>query len=517
MSQNNSNNKRIAKNAAFLYLRMIVVTVVSLFTTRIVLQQLGVEDYGLYNVVAGFVSLFSVFITSISSAITRYFNVAIGKKNKNEICSVYNASIRIQVILGVIIFVLLEVIGLWYINYKMVIPVDRLWVANWLFQFSVVTSMLMIVQVPHMSVILSYERLDFFAIVSLLDVILKLIVVYLLILTPNDKLWFYGLWSLLIVVFNNVLYYFYCKKYFNDTIKLKFGIDKALCKRMLSFSVWTFLDPIAYAIRGQGCNMVLNLYFGPLVNAAYGLSNQVAVALDKFAGNFSMAFRPQLIQSYSASDYNRTKRLLFSMSKFSFITQSTIFIAFIFEIENVLNLWLGNDYPDYAIPFTALILVVKNIDSLNTPVTTVVQAIGRIKKYMLYTSITVSTILPITWICLELGMSPISMYVTMVVITILNQCVSVWLLHKYFDSIGILEYCCKVVVPCLVHTIFSIFAMYAVCMLFQPTFGRIIVTGIISILTTSFVAYTITLDSTEKVLVSNAISKIRNKFYGKKN
>lgn len=508
---NSTNNKLIAKNAFFLYFRMIVVTAISLFTTRVVLQELGVEDYGIYNVVAGFVGLFTVLNTSISSAISRYFNIAIGKNDNAEVLNVYNASIRIQAILGFITFILLEIIGVWYINNQMVIPGDRLSVANWLFQFSVASSLLMIVQVPHMSAILSYERLDFFAIVSLIDVGLKLGIVYLLILTPGDKLWFYGLWSLLIVIINNISYHIYCKIHFRETIRLVQDYDKSLCRKMLSFSAWTFLDPIAYSIRGQGCNMVLNLYFGPVVNAAYGLSNQVAVALDRFAGNFSMAFRPQLIQSYSAGNYTRTKRLLFSMSKFSYAIQSTIFIAFIFEIKNVLNLWLGNGYPNYAIPFTALILVVKNINSLNTPITTVVQATGKIKRYMLCTSLIVSSILPITWFCLEIGCNPVSMYITMMILTIINQCYSVYLLNQCFGEVGIIEYCLKIVLPCLTHTLASIVTMFIVNTLLPPSYYRIFISAITSVITTCIIAYTLTLDTAEKAIVKEALRKVVKK------
>ncbi|MDE6870711.1 MAG: hypothetical protein K2J62_01155 [Bacteroidales bacterium] len=511
--QNNSNkNKIIARNAFFLYGRMIVVTIVSLFTTRVVLRELGVEDYGIYNVVGGFVGLFAVLNTSLSSGITRYFNIAIGKSDEDGIHKVYNMAFRIQVFMAIGIVLLLEIFGLWYLNAKMVLPQERIGVANWLFQFSVLSTVIMIIQIPYTSAILSYERLDFYAIVSLIDVVLKLLIVYLLVLTPHDKLWFYGLWTLVITILNFLLYYIYCKKHFSKVIRLKRGFDKFLFKSMLSFSVWSFLDPIAYAIRGQGCNMVLNLYFGPIVNAAYGLSNQIAVALDKFAGNFSMAFRPQLIQSYSAGEYNRTKRLLYSMSKISFIIQSMIFIPLMFEIDNVLHLWLGNNFPSYAIPFTILILIVKNINSLNTPITTVVQATGNIKRYMLLSSIIVSMILPVTWICLELGCSPVSMYIAMVILTAINQYVCVAILHKVFPEIGIMEYLYKVVVPCSIQTIAEIVAMLMLTAFVSPSLVRILLSGCISIIITVSIAFAVTLDSSEKDLVRRVLANVQNRF-----
>lgn len=506
-----ASNRRIARNTLFLYVRMGLVLIVSLYTMRVVLRVLGTEDYGIYNVVCGAISMFSILNTTLSSGINRFYNAEIGKGDEGNVTGVYNAALRIQAILAVLVIFLIEVIGVWYLNNIMVIPEDRLRVANIIFQLSTITLILSIIQAPYSAAIMAYEKMDYYAIVSIIDVLLKFAFVLSLQYISLDKLLLYGGLMVIISLIDFFLYYIYAKLRFCK-LKFKSGADFRTVKSMASFSFWMILDPAAYMIRGQGCNMLLNFFRGPLINAAYGISNQVAGAVDQFSGAVFTAFRPQIIQSYSSGEFSRTKNLMYSMSKINYVLKLAIAVPIIFEVECLLKLWLG-EFPDFTIQFTMVVLCVKTIDTLNSPITTVMMAIGHIKTYMLISFIVVGSILPLTYFFLKWGYSPTSMYVIMLVLTVINQIASVLILRNNFEAFNIREYVKEVILPCVIQTFIVCIGVGILASVLSESFLVFIALFVISVLISSISAYTFVFNSVEKSMIRQGCDLVISKLF----
>lgn len=451
-----ASNHKIARNTIFLYLRLVVVMLVNLYTTRVVLEVLGISDYGIYNVVCGFVSLFGVLNTSLSNGVQRFYNYELGKGGEDSVVKVFNTSITIQVALSIILFIALETIGTWYLNTKMDIPLDRVEAANYIFQFSILSMMFVVLQVPYNAAIIAYERMDFYAIVSILDVSIKLIVVILLPYLSGDKLIIYGLLLSLVGLLNFILYYGYCKRNF---VHLKFRriFDWGLFKTMFTFSGWNLFGTFAYMMKGQGINVLLNAFFGTVVNAANGIATQVSNAIQSLALNLTLAFKPQLTQSYAQGEYTRTESLMFSLSKISYLLVCIISIPIIVDLHFILGLWLGENIPDYTIAFTRLTILTMIISVLNTPITQVIHATGKMRKYQLTTSLIICSILPISWLLLKFGCEAESVFYVGIVITIINQIACAWVLksvfvysiRKYFKQVILF---CILIIPIPIYT-----------------------------------------------------------------
>lgn len=499
MSQIVANNKRIANNTLFLYLRMGLVLVVSLYTTRIVLQSLGVEDYGIYNVVSGFVAMFSFLNTSMSNGVQRFYNFSLGSSYEYTIKDVYNTALQIQGLLAVILLFLLETLGLWYIHTQMVIPLERINAAVWIFHFSVFSLVFLVLQIPYSAAIMAYEKMDYYAYLSIFDVVAKLGIAFAIKYATTDKLILYGALSLLISLICFFLYYFYAKRQFHE-LECDYRIRKQLLKPMLSFSGWNIFGSFAYMIKSQGLNMLLNVFFGPIVNAARGISNMVMSAVQGFQSNIVIAFRPQLVQSYASGDNSRVLKLFYSLSKVSFILLATLSIPIIIELDYILHLWLGDSIPDYTAPFTILVLINMVISSLNTPISQVVHATGKMKTYQLCTSLMICAILPISWIFLKLGFEPISVYWVSLILTVINQVVCNIILKRIF-SYSIKEYCMKVIYPCVIFTILVPIIPIVVSRELSASFTRLMLTGGISVILSIVVTYFLVLDSSEKKVI----------------
>ncbi len=513
---NHSNsNKRIAKNTLFLYIRMAIVLIVSLYTTREVLHVLGAEDYGIYNVVAGFVALFASLNTSLSSAANRFYNHALGEGGENGVSRVYSSTLVIQVFFAVTIFILVEAVGIWYVSTKMVIPDGRLFVAKLLFQYSVASLILLILQIPFSAAVLAYEKMDFYAIVSILDAILKLGIVFLIKLSSIDKLLFYGTLMLAIHILNFLMYVLYTKISFKELHLLR-PIDKELTRSMLSFSGWSLLEPVAYSLRGQGTNMVFNYFFGPIVNAANGIASQISSAVHQFTGNFSIAFRPQIIQSYASGEYDRSKRLVFSMSKINYFLQLMLIVPISFEINYILNLWLGDRVPEYAASFAVYILIVRTINTLNSPLSNLVSATGKIKRYKSASAILVCSIVPLSIVLLQMGLNPNSAYIGMVVITIINQIVCVRNTCLVFPKLSGKEYILKIALPCSRHTLLVVVIPLILFFIMPSSFGRLLLSCFASLFVTCISAFFWHFNESEKAVFKKLFDSIKLKLINKK-
>lgn len=512
MADFSQNNKRLARNTAFLYVRMLFVMFVALFTTRIVLQALGVVDYGIYNIVAGFVSLFSVLNNCLTTGANRFYNYAIGKNDNEGVTRVFNASIKIQLIFLVVLVLLVEFVGLWYINNKMLIPEDRLSAAIILFHSSICSLIFLILQIPFSSAVMAYEKMNFYAIISVIDAIGKLIIAYLIKETSTDKLVLYGWLLTLISIINFILYFSYSIRHF-PALKYSKELDKRLFKSLLTFSSWSMLDPFSYIVRDQGSNMTLNLFFGPIVNAAYGIATQVSGAVSGFASNLSIAFRPQVIQSYSSGNHVRTKKLMISMSKINFILQMVIALPLIFEMDYILKLWLGEAIPQYTSIFAILVLVINSVNTLNEPVSIIMVATGRIKKIKIYSMFIICSVVPLGYLFFNLGMPPYFIYLIMFSLTIINQIGCVLIMYKEFPVISPKDYLKEVVVPCLILTISSLIVPVTITQFLSSSFLRLFVVFACSCFSTSIFAYMICLRKNER---SFALSYINKLIYNKR-
>lgn len=503
---NNSANKRIARNTMFLYIRMAFVLVVALYTTRVILRVLGAEDYGIYNVVCGFVSMFGILNTSLTTGTNRFYNFALGKNDKDEYTSVFNASIRIQFIVVAVLLLLVETLGLWYINNKMVIPVERIEIANIIFQFSVFSLILFVLQIPYSAAVMSYERMDYYAFVSIVDVLLKLVFVFMLQYIDYDKLLIYGILMTITSTVNFGLYFFYCKKNFKET-KFKKSIDKNLFKSLLSFSAWSLLDPFTRTAQTQGSNLVLNFFFGPIVNAAQGVANQISHAIDGFTQNIAIAFRPQIIQSYSSGDYNRTKYLMFGMSRINFILHAILAIPIVFELGYLLDLWLGDTYPEYTKPFACFILFTRTIDCLHAPISLVMVSTGIIKKIKTVSMLIMCSIIPISIACFKFGFPPVLLYAILLLLTITNVVVSSHIMCQTFTAIKFNEYICKIIIPCALFIVIALIPSFIITNSFAPSLYRLLADGLLSVSMSLLIAYKFVLNEKEKGLVKQIIRK----------
>lgn len=445
-----ANNQRILKNSIFIYFRLAMVMAIALYSTRILINSLGILDYGIYNVVCGFVMMFGFLNISMSNGIQRFYNYTLSKEGVNNLSAVYSTSIIIQIIIISIILIFTETIGLWYLNNKMVIPSDKLISANWVYQLSIISLILTILQGPYSATVLAYERMNIYAYISIADAIFKLCAAVIIQYTSSDKLVLYGILICCISLINLVTYFTYNKIKF-PFLKFTPKLQRKLFKQMFSFLGWNIFGSFAYVAKGQGTNIILNNFFGAIVNAANGITVQITYAIQSFASNLVIAFKPQLTHSYAIGDYNRTEHLLFSMSKLSYFLFCIIGIPLICEIEYILSIWIGDTTPPQTSIFCILSIIATGIGCFNTPITQVIHATGQMKQYQIVTSSIICSILPISWIALKLEATAYSVFYITIIITVINQVACVYTMNKVF-RINIRQYIIDVVVKCGIFT-----------------------------------------------------------------
>ena len=479
-------NQRIAKNTLFLYIRFAIVMIANLYITRSVLAALGASDFGIYNVVCGFVAMFGLLNTSMTNGIQRFYNYELGKNGDAAVAKVFNTAIIIQMVLAAVLILLAETIGLWYLNAQMVLPTMRIGAANWIFQFAVVSLLFVIFQIPYSAAVLSYERMDFYTIVSIVEIGLKLIVVVALPYLIGDRLIIYGASLMGVTILSFLFYFFYCFRHF-PMLRFQRMLDKDQFKTMVSFSGWHMLSTSAYLVKGQGINVLINAFFGTIVNAANGIAAQISSAIQTFSMNLVIAFKPQLTQSYAVGDYRRTEQLMCVMSKMSYILMSILAIPVLVEMDYVLRIWLGDAIPEYTDVLAILTIVAMMIGVLNTPITQVVHSVGNIKVYEIATSIVIFSILPISWIFLRLGYDVESVFIVTIVLMLINQIVSLLVLRCIFKfNFG--KYMLSVVVPCVLITIVALVVSMSITGLMSVSFLRFMIVAIVNLLTVAIVA-----------------------------
>ena len=477
MAENNSATKRLFKNTMILYFRQFFIMLVSLFTVRITLKVLGSQDYGIYNVVGGVVVLFSFISNAMSSSVQRYFNFYLGKKDLVKTNQVYSCSILIHVAISIVFIILAETIGLWFTLEKLNVPEERHFVVLIVYEFSIITTIFSILRVPYYALIIAYERMSFFAFLSVIEVVLKLLVSYLLFISPIDKLICYSILLSVVSLIITLIYYFYCKIKFNVARFSKID-DKSLLKEILSFSGWSLFGATADVANTQGTNVVLNLFTNVTVNAAMGIANQVNTAVYSFVSNFQTAFKPQIVKLYAEEGKENFIKLIYRTSRISFLLLSFISIPIILNTNFVLTLWL-HEVPPYAVHFVQLIIVCSLISSWNGPLWMAIQATGNIRTYQLIISLLIFINLPLSIFALWIGLTPDSVLTIRAILLLITTIWRVFFLGKRISlRVG--------------NFIFSVlgrtFVVFAISLCIPFFIGLLIKNSIIYFFVTSFIS-----------------------------
>lgn len=419
-TQTSDNNKRIAKNTLLLYFRMLFMMLVSLYTSRVVLNTLGVVDFGINNVVGGVIAMLGFLTGSLGAASSRYITYDLGKGDLDVMKKTFGNIKSIHYILAGIILLLGETIGLWFMTTKLQIPEGREIAAFWVYQFSILSSMMAVITVPYNATIIAHEKMSAFAYITIVDAVLKLLIVYLLVVIPFDKLIIYAILLFCIQVFDQVVYIAYCSRHFKE-VHTKCCYDKKLFREIFIFAGWTMNGNLAVIGYTQGLNILLNMFFGPVVNAARGIAVQVQNVCQQFCNNFQMALNPQLTKSYAQGDFQMMHRLLVKSSKFSFFILFFIAMPLMFEADIVLKAWLGI-VPEHTVNFLRLIMVVGLLYTLSNPVIVSVHATGRLKNFQLIEGTMLLMIVPIAYFLLKYcGIRPEYVFVVHIIVEICTQ------------------------------------------------------------------------------------------------
>lgn len=484
-----SDNKRIAKNTMFLYFRMFLIMGVSLYTSRVVLRTLGVEDYGIYNVVGGIVTMFSFLNGSLGAATSRYITFELGRRDFEKLNKTFNVALLTHIFIGFIIVALAETIGLWFFYNKMIIPDNRLNAAFWVYQISILSSLVSLTQVPYNAILIAHENMKVYAYVGMVEVFLKLLIVFLIVIAPFDKLVFYALLLFLLNVGIIAFYRIYCIKCYMES-RINICKEKVLYKNMFKYAGSDLIGNVSVLAQGQGLNLLLNVYFGPVVNAARAVAYQVQGAVTQFGSNFMTAVRPQIIKLYAQGEVKEMFKLVYLSSNFSFYLMWLFILPLCLEADYVLSLWLG-EYPDHSVSFLILVFILCLIQTLKTPRTIVFHATGK----LLLANVTIGTLLccafPLAYFFLKMGGEPESVFWAANITMFLSEFVSVFILRKYVEyNIG--NYLLNIHVRCAVVAAVSFVIPYLLYDKFmEPSFLRLVLTCIITTISIIAAVWTI--------------------------
>ena len=427
MSQTLNNNKRIAKNTLLLYFRQLLLMFIGLFTSRVVLNSLGVENYGVYNVVGGIVAMFTLLTGSLSAAISRFINVGLGKGDIGRLNVIFSTAVNVQIGMAILVGLLCEIGGVWFLNTHLNIPIARMEAANWVLQLSIITFCINLISVPYNAAIIAHEKMNVFAYISILEGVFKLIVAYTLYVSPYDKLKTYAVLLTVIAIILRFIYGFYCGKTFKEC-HYHYVFDKQILKDISGFAGWNFFGSGAYLFNTQGVNIVTNLFFGVAANAARGVATQAEGIVKTFVTNFTTAINPQIMKSYAEGNLHYTFSLVCRGAKFSYCLMLIFAVPFMFETETIMTLWLKT-YPPEAPLFLRLSMIGTMFDLLGNSTANAAWATGKIKRYYLYVATIGCLVFPISWICFEIGCPAYTSYIVFAVIYLLLVFVKLWILN----------------------------------------------------------------------------------------
>lgn len=502
-------NQTIAKNTFALYIRMLFLMVVNLYTSRVILDALGVQDYGVYNAVAGFIAMFSMISASLSTAISRFIAFVLGQGDVRKLHKVFCTSLTIQVSIALIVVALVEIFGVWFLNAKMTVPDGREVAANWVLQLSLVTFVINLLNAPYNAALIAHEKMSAFAYIGIFEGCANLAVAYLVMMLQFDKLISYAALICLVALITRIMYAVYCKSNFEECA-FSLIFDKGLFQEMFSFAGWNFVGSASGLLREQGINILFNIYYGPVVNAARGLASQVDAAVNKFTGNFFTAVQPQIIKSYAHSQFDDAHALVLRSSRLAFFMMMAIVLPVISETDFLLGIWL-KDVPEHTVAFVRIVLLSSLFQTFSQPLIHLMLATGNIRKYQLVVGSVNILNFPVAWFVLAVGGSPELSLLTVVVFSIISLLLRVVMLRPMTGFPGS-HFMVAVVFRCL--CVFSVCSVPAICFSFLMPLGviRFMLNSLVTECLLATLVYFIGLDSSERAyIVAKLKTVVRNR------
>lgn len=481
-----SNNKRIAKNTLLLYVRMLFMMVIGLYTSRVILDKLGEVDFGIYNVVGGFVTMFTVISGAMTTATQRFLSFEIGKGKDGNVKGIFSTMIYIHLFLALIILLLGEVVGVWFLNTHMNFPSERYGAANWVFQLSLFVFILDVINVPYNGALIAYEKMSAFAYFSIFDAVFKLAICYVITLTPYDKLVVYAVLMAVIQVVLLTMYFFYCRVKFKDC-RFTGRFNKEYGRNVGSFVSWNLIGSLSGIAKEQGVNVVLNMFFGPAVNAARGVAYQVLSKLNGFVTNFQMAMNPQIIKNYASAELDNMYKLVFRGAKFSYLLLLTLSLPIVIEAPLILNLWL-KEVPNYTVIFLQIAIFTALINTLSNPLIVTMHATGKVRDYQIVVGGLSLLTLPLVWVAFKMGAAP---YMAMVIAFAIEFVCHFARLYMLVRSIKfpMMAFIKNVTLRVIVITVFSLVLPILAYQSIHITIIRFLVVCILSFISTIGLGY----------------------------
>lgn len=489
-----------------MYARMFITMIIGLYTSRVVLSSLGFEDYGLYNVVGGIIAMFGFLNGALTNTTSRYITFYLGKGDVRRLQEIFSTAFYIHVFIAVLIIILGETVGLWYVYNKLVVADGRFTAAMWLYQFTIITTAANIISVPFNASIIAYERMSAFAIIAIIDAVLKLGIALSIVYAPFDHLIYYGLMILLVQLMNNVIYWVYSYKNF-DGVRLHWVLDKPMVKEMFGFTGWNLFGNFSYVFFTQGLNLILNLFCGTAVNAARGIAVQVDALVRQFASNVQTAINPQIIKSYAQGERDRFFSLIFASSRYCFYLLFLVALPIILEADFLLTLWLGN-FPEHTINFLRITLITVTLEALVTPMFMANLASGKVKVYQLWISIISIVFIPITYLAIKVTKIPEVVFVCTFIMTVIEIIARIFIVHNQVN-LPRRAYIVNVITRVFLVTIAAAIIPILVHLKMSEGLLRFLVVGVVCVLSVGVVVYLIGINSGERMYVVNFV---RNKF-----
>lgn len=502
------NNKRILKNTVFLYFRMFIIMVLGFYTTRIVLTKLGVSDYGIYNVIGGFVALFTILDNILQSGTRRFMSISIGRGITQEIKETFSTSFVIHLLIGILVVIVLETLGIWLLNSQLNIDSSRMYAANWVFQFSVLSVFMNITQTPFTAAVTAHEKFNIYATMSIFDVVFKLLILYLLVTIPGDKLITYAILLTITNFLNLLIYRIYCIHNF-DECKFSLFVNKKLFKEMIIFSGWDSLGNISAVINTNGVSILLNIFLGTAINAARGVANTVNTTIAQFVAGFITAAEPQLAKYYAANDMLRFEKLIFNISQYTLFMLSIIAVPVMMEMEFVLSLWL-EVVPEYTAAFIKITVLASFVQYSNLMVLKGIVAIGKVKQISTLTTPMYFIILPLVYIVLKIGWEPTAVYIVSVIPSFLSFLMNLWILSKYTNFHSRAFFFQVFIKSILLICIASIIP-FILRLMMDDSWQRFIVVCNTSVISTIIIIYLLGLNPDTKSMVKNKLREFLQK------
>lgn len=506
---NQTNDKRLAKNTVVLYIRTIILMLVSLYTSRVVLDVLGVDNYGIYNVVGGAIMMFSVVSGSISNAISRFITFELGRGQRETLKEVFISSVNIQIGISIVVLILGETFGLWFLNSYMNIPEGRLSAANWVLHCSLIAFIINLLSIPYNACIIAHEKMTAFAYIGILDALLKLLVVVALPFFLYDKLIVYSLLIVVVALVIRIVYVVYCSKHFEEC-HYHYSFNKVLIREMAGFSGWQFLTNTCWIVNTQGVNVLSNIFFGVKINAARGIAHQVEGAVLQFIGNFMTALNPQLVKSYAQGETKRFFDLICRGAKFSYYMLLLLALPIMLETNFILSLWL-KQVPEFTVLFVRLSIISSLMNMLGNTGVSACMATGNIKRYTIIISIVGYTVFPITWLVFYFGMPAETAYIVFIIVYFIIIFVRLYVMKDLlkFPPMMFIKNVLIAIVPV---TIVAVLFPLILILLLEESFSRFILLTFISLAATSLSVYFLGLRHSEKEFISSFIIKKIGKF-----